>query len=112
MNKLQKIPLLCFVVLTVVVSLAMAVMDVQKYISYSSAKDEIETLKQEIESNRRKKPSYNDNNRKKILQDAEKLKVVVEEFKLQYGKPHRKALQQFAKAVGTTEEKIYKKLSV
>ena len=108
MNKLQKIPLLCFVVLTVVVSLAMAVMDVQKYISYSSAKDEIETLKQEIESNRRKKPSYNDNNRKKILQDAEKLKVVVEEFKLQYGKPHRKALQQFAKAVGTTEEKIIK----
>ena len=67
MNYKQKIPLICFVVLTVIVSLAMAVLDIQTYISYLDANEAIKIYQQEIIDNSKKEPSYNDENRKALL---------------------------------------------
>ena len=108
MNYKQKIPLLCFVVLTVIVSLTMAVLDIQTYISYLDANEAIKGYQQEITDNSRKEPSYNDENRKALQKYSEEIKSVISQFKMQHGKPHRKALSEFAKAIGSTEEQLLK----
>lgn len=99
MNYKQKIPLLCFVVLTVIVALTMAVLDVQTYINYLDAKDAIKLYQDEIVANSKKTPSYNDENKKAIEKYSAALKGIIASYKLQYGKPHRKALIAFAAAV-------------
>ena len=111
MNYKQKIPLICFVVLTVIVSLAMAVLDIQTYISYLDANEAIKIYQQEIIDNSKKEPSYNDENRKALQKYSEKIKSIVLQFKQQHGKPHRKALNEFAKAVGSTEEQLLKRFA-
>ena len=95
MNKSQKIPLLCVVVLTIAISLFMVVTDVITYIDYLDAKVAINAYEEDIRKNLSKKPSYAKLNENNIRKDIEEMKQVVHVFKYQFGKPHRKALQKF-----------------
>lgn len=95
MNKSQKIPLLCVVVLTITISLFMVVTDVITYIDYLDAKVAINAYEEDIRKNLSKKPSYAKLNENNIRKDIEEMKQVVHVFKYQFGKPHRKALQKF-----------------
>ena len=75
MNYLKKnIPLLCFVVLTIIVALAVTVLDVQTYLGYMEAQEEISRCMDEINSNSKKKPSYGVDNLNAIQADIVELK--------------------------------------
>lgn len=109
MNYLKKnIPLLCFVVLTIVVALAVTVIDIQTYIGYLNAKSEISLYMEEIRGNSQKKPSYGTDNLNAIQNDIKELKQRLYEVQSRYGKIHRKALRVFATELGTTEEALLK----
>ena len=109
MNYLKKnIPLLCFVVLTIIVALAVTVIDVQTYLGYLEAQEEIARCMEEINSNSKKKPSYGVDNLNAIQEDIVELKKRLFEVQCRYGKIHRKALKVFATEIGTTEAALLK----
>lgn len=100
MNLKQKIPLFCFIGLTVIVSITMTVMDIMTLINSRNAQQAITIYQQEITTNSQKRPSYNDKNKDAIRKDIDDLKKVTENYKLQFGKPHRNELKKFALAIG------------
>lgn len=107
LNYLKKnIPLLGFIVLTVVIALVMTVMDIQKYIGYREAQRLIGVYTEEIRANVAKKPSHNRNNLKAINADKELLDKRIYDAQCRYGKIHRAKLQEFAKAIGTAERDL------
>ena len=109
MNYLKKnIPLLCFVVLTIIVALAVTVIDVQTYLGYLEAQEEIARCMEEINSNSKRKPSYGVDNLNAIQNDIAELQKRLYEVQCRYGKVHRKALKVFATEIGTTEAALLK----
>ena len=112
MNYLKKnIPLLCFVVLTIIVALAVTVLDVQTYLGYMEAQEEISRCMDEINSNSKRKPSYGVDNLNAIQADIVELKKRLFEVQSRYGKIHRKALKVFATEIGTTEAALLRRFN-
>ena len=112
MNYLKKnIPLLCFVVLTIIVALAVTVLDVQTYLGYMEAQEEISRCMDEINSNSKRKPSYGVDNLNAIQADIVELKKRLFEVQSRYGKIHRKALKVFATEIGTTEVALLRRFN-
>ena len=107
----KNIPLLCFFVITIVISLTMAVLDLQRYFQYLGAKEETDRNVEKIGQIVRKKPAPLKENVDKIKADIKIMQQKKVELQRMFGKIYRTELQQFAAAIGTTEDEILEKFA-
>ena len=107
----KNIPLLCFIILTLVISLVMAVLDLQLYFQYLEAKDETDVNVKKIQNTTKQKLSPQKQNIDAIKEDIAVMTQKRVELQRMFGKIYRTELQIFANEIGTTENDLLEKFA-
>ena len=107
----KNIPLLSFIILTLVISLFMAVLDLQLYFQYLDAKDETDVNVKKIQNTTRQKLSPQKQNIDAIKDDIAVMMKKRVELQRMFGKIYRSELQAFANEIGTTEDDLLEKFA-
>ena len=102
----KNIPLLSIIVLTVIVALTMAVLDIQLYIEYLDAKEKTDQNVTRIQNCIKQKPGPHPENVKRIEADIKRMEQKKIELQRMFGKIHRDALRQFADTIGMSESEL------
>ncbi|MBQ7403833.1 MAG: hypothetical protein IJW05_10380 [Lentisphaeria bacterium] len=102
----KNIPLLTIIILTVIVALTMAVLDIQLYVEYLDAKEKTDENVNRIQNCVKKKPGPHPENVKRIEADIQRMEQKKIELQRMFGKIHRDALRQFADTIGMSESEL------